>query len=188
LERIDWGVVMISKSFAVIGVLMLLSLAAYAGSAPKELYGKSIIVTWGEHRSQREFGAANFREVNFGLSRTIYVSTKGQWFSRFAAGSQSHESIGTSGTPLGGGLRGVQFSGQSITVTSASNGGIGRRITINFNESFSTCEANVIFAKQTGSDVVITHNLTTGVAAGEIRSATVTSTSCSVRDGNVFAQ
>jgi hypothetical protein len=146
---------MISKSFAVMGVLTLLSAAAHAGSAPKELYGKSIILTWGEHRNQRMFGEASFRDVNVALSRTIYISTKGQWFGRFAAGSQSHESIGTSGAPLGGGLREVQFSGRSITATSASKGGIARRMTI---------------------------------AAGEIRSATVPSVSCSVRDGNVFAQ
>jgi hypothetical protein len=36
--------------------LTLLCAVAYAGSPPKELYGKSIIVTWGEHRSQRELG------------------------------------------------------------------------------------------------------------------------------------
>jgi hypothetical protein len=61
-------------------------------------------------------------------------------------------------------------------------------MTIEFDESFTTCEAHVIFAKQAGSDVVIGHHLVTGAANKEIRSATVTGVSCSVRDGNVFAQ
>jgi hypothetical protein len=39
---------MISKSFALMGVLTLLSAAAHAGSTPKELYGKSITVAWSE--------------------------------------------------------------------------------------------------------------------------------------------
>jgi hypothetical protein len=45
---------MIYKSFAVMGALTLLSAALTPGSAPKELYGKSIIITWTEHRSQRQ--------------------------------------------------------------------------------------------------------------------------------------
>jgi hypothetical protein len=39
------GMVMIYKSFASIAALILLSGVAHAGSAPKELYGKSITVT-----------------------------------------------------------------------------------------------------------------------------------------------
>jgi hypothetical protein len=75
---------MISKSFAVMGVLMLLSVTAHAAAAPKELYGKSTIVTWTEHRNQRQLGQTDFRDVDVSLSRKIYISTKGQWFDRHA--------------------------------------------------------------------------------------------------------
>jgi hypothetical protein len=176
---------LISKSFAVMGALTLVSATAHAGSAPKELYGKSIIITWGEQHSQRMFGEANFRDENVRLSRTIYISTKGQLFDRFAvAGATAgYERIGASAP-----RREVQFSGRTIIGTDEGRGGLARKITVEFDESFATCEAHVIFAKQAGRDVVVGADLNTGKLDKEIRSATVTSTSCSVRDGNVFAQ
>jgi hypothetical protein len=94
----------------------------------------------------------------------------------------------TSGTNNVGGSDQIEFSGRAIIDTSTASGGMARRFTIEFNDSFTTCDAHVIFAKQAGRDVVIGHNLNTGAPAREIRSATVTSTSCSVREGNVFAQ
>jgi hypothetical protein len=122
----------------------------------------------------------------------IYISTKGQWFGRFAPrqSGKGHESIGTSGThdSSGGGPREVQFSGRSIIVTGAGQGGISRRTTIEFNEGFTTCNAQLIFAKEAGRDVVVGNNLDTGAADKEIRSVTISNVSCSVRDGNVFAQ
>jgi hypothetical protein len=62
--------------------LTLLSAVAYSASPPKELYAKSIIVTWTEHRNQRQVGEADFRDVVVPLSLTIYVSTIGRPFSR----------------------------------------------------------------------------------------------------------
>jgi hypothetical protein len=179
-------------TFFGVALTLLSSGVAYAASAPKELYGKSIVITWIEHRSQRHLDQANFQDVNVPLSRKIYISTKGQWFGRFAAMSPKgreggYEAIGTSGTTHSGGPRDVQFSGRTITLTGTSAGGLARRTTIEFNESFTTCEAHIIFAKQTGSDVVVGRNLVTGQLQ-EYRSATVSSVSCSVRDGNVFAE
>jgi hypothetical protein len=183
---------MIFKSFIAIVALPLLSAVAYAESPPKQLYGKSIIIAWTEHRNQRHQDQANFQDVDIPLSRKIYISTKGQWFGRFSAMSPrgregAREAVGTSGTSAGGGPREVQFSGRTITLTGASTGGLARGTTIEFNESFTTCEAHIIFAKEAGSDVVVARNLVTG-GLNEIRSATVTSVSCSVLDGNVFAQ
>jgi hypothetical protein len=174
------------------GTLMLLTAVAHAaGSPPKELYGKSIIITWTEHRSQREFGQADFRDVDVPLSHKIYISTTGRWFGRFAATGRGYEAarehVGTSGRNFEGGQSQVQFSGRTITMTGFTKGGLGRRITIEFNESFTSCEANIVAAKQAGSDVGAGINIYTGKPL-EIRSRTVTSVSCSVRDGNVFAQ
>lgn len=184
--------------------LTLLSAAAHAESAPpKELYGKSIIITWTEHRNQRQLDQADFRDVDVSFSRKIYISTKGQWFDRFAstfggrgAGLRrlrqitheaAREAIGTSGSTFAGGLRQAQFIGKTITLTGTSAGGLARRFVIEFNESFSACETHIIFAKQAGSEVVVGQSLRTGEPI-QIRSAAVTSVSCSVRDGNVFVE
>jgi hypothetical protein len=54
---------------------LLLSALAYAESAPKELYGKSIVISWTEHRNQRHVDQANyqanFQDVDVPLSRKI---------------------------------------------------------------------------------------------------------------------
>jgi hypothetical protein len=189
--RIDLGDGHDSQKLASIAALTLLSAVADAGSAPKELYGKSIIISWTEHQSWRPLGQADFRDINVPLSRKIYVGTKGQWFHRFASVRKGYEggpeSVGASRTDAGS-ARQTQFSGRTMTMTDATSGGLARKTTVEFNESFTTCEARVIFAKQAGSEVVVGVNLYTGQPI-EIRSATVTSgPSCTVRDGNVFAQ
>jgi hypothetical protein len=180
------------KCLGILSALALLSDIAHAGSAPKELYGKSIIITWTEQRSQRQLGQVNFRDILDPLSNRIYISTAGRWFGRFASTFRgyegAHEAVGTGGTSAGGGPRQVEFSGRTITTTGTSKGGLARRITIEFNESFTTCEARVTVAKQAGSEVVMGRNLYTGQSQ-EIRSATVSGRpSCSIREGNVFGQ
>jgi hypothetical protein len=187
---------MISKSFAVTGALALLSAAAHAGSPPKELYGKSIIVTWTEERNQRNFGESSFRDMIVPLSMTIYVSSVGRPFFRLTSTGMgrhsyrnlsSREGIGATGTSSGGGLRQIQFQGRSLIFTGSSGGGLALRSTITFNETFSACEAQIIAAKLAGAEVGVGRNLFTRQSM-EIRSATVTGVSCSVHDGNVFAQ
>jgi hypothetical protein len=72
-------------------------------------------------------------------------------------------------------------------VLTFTNGDLAHRITIEFNEGFTTCEAQIVSAKSAGANVsVMTRNLYGEQI--EVRSATVTGVSCSVRDGNVFAQ
>lgn len=76
--------------------------------------------------------------------------------------------------------------GQSFTLISTSKGGVARRITVGFNDTFSTCTAQVVFAKEAGANVVMGKSLYTGKPL-EIRSGTVSGVSCKVRDGNVSA-
>ncbi len=98
----------------------------------------------------------------------------------------SSDGIGMSGTSFGGGPRQIQFTGRTFILIGTSKGGVGRRFTVGFNDTFSTCTAQVVFAKEAGADVVMGRNLYTGKSM-EIRSSTVSGVSCSVRDGNVFA-
>jgi hypothetical protein len=175
--------------------LTLLSAFAYAESAPQEMREKSIIIRWTEHRNQRQFGEANFRDEIVPLSMTIYVSSVGRPFFRFATqfgrhdtrNAASSEGVGTTGTAFGGGPRKVQFQSRSPIFTASSNGGLARRYTVSFNETFSACEAQIISAKLAGTDVGVGLNLRTRQPL-EIRSTTVSDISCSVRNGNVFAE
>lgn len=76
LERI-LGAVMIYKSVTIVGVLTLVSAVAHAGSAPKDLYGKSIAASWFESRAQNDrTGALQNPQIS------IYVSSAGRTFAR----------------------------------------------------------------------------------------------------------
>jgi hypothetical protein len=139
---------MIQKGIGVFTALTLLSAAAHAGSPPKELYGKSIIVSWTEQHNQRFTGDANYRNVLVPLSNSIYISATGRVFTRTIVGTWApHEAVGTGGTSPGGGPRQIQFSARTMTWTGASTGGVGRRITIDFNEGFTTCQAHESMSK-----------------------------------------
>jgi hypothetical protein len=65
--------------------------------------------------------------------------------------------------------------------TSWTSGG-ARRIVINFNDTYNSCAAQVLVAKEVGASLIRSgHEL-------EIQSAVIGGTSCSVRRGNVFGQ
>ena len=163
---------------------------AHGQTAPQGMRGKSIVVAWREQRNQRRGNQKDFHDVTAPLSRTIYISTAGRPFSRFTgtlgSSTGSAENVGASGTSYGGGPREVRFDGRTMTLTSTTKGGLARRTTIEFNESFTNCQAQVVFAKQAGRDVVVGRSLVTGQPM-EIRSVTVTGVTCSIRAGNVFA-
>jgi hypothetical protein len=65
---------MISRSFTIIGALTLLSAVAYAGPAPKELYGKSITVAWSESRDQRVETEKEVRNFGQAVKMNLYIS------------------------------------------------------------------------------------------------------------------
>jgi len=161
-------------------------------TAPQELRGKSITITWNEYRNERRAGWTDFRDISDALSLRVYVGTTGRPFARFTTmaprASASTEHVGTSGRGSGGGFTQFQFAGHSLVVTGETGSGdFARRYMVNFNESYNTCEAQIIFAKKPGASVLIGRNLYTGLPQ-EIRSARATGVTCSVRDGNMFAQ
>jgi len=68
--------------WVIAGSLVLVPLAAFAASiAPRELYGKSILVTWSEGRHQTSTeGRSRVTVVH--TTFTIYVSENGRLFSQ----------------------------------------------------------------------------------------------------------
>jgi hypothetical protein len=177
------------RAFLAIGIAVTLPSSGYCHTAPQVLRGKSIILTWTEERSQRLLGEGSFREVRVPFSHTMYISATGRPFDRFANNSRqtAHETVGTSAISAGGGPKQFQFSGRTMSLTTTPRqSGFARRYVVEFNENFTTCQANVAFAKRAGSDVVLG-----GYLSGrpvEIHSTTVTGVICSIREGNVFAQ
>ena len=83
-----------------------------------------------------------------------------------------------------GGSRQVRFSGNTMQITASAQGG-ARMVVVEF--SGGSCNARVVIGKDVGGDGVIRAKSLASGKAIEVRSVAVSSTSCSVREGNVFA-
>jgi hypothetical protein len=176
------------KKFTCIALLGLMTSTSGALAAPQSLYGKTLRVTWNESRSQRVQGEGEFKAVSIPLSYTVYVSSKGQVFKRFtsttSSGRQSgnKDRVGTSGSDSQG-SGSISFQGNNL-ISTANNGGLGRRIRISFDGG-SSCSAEVLTGKA-GAGTSIVRSVATGKMM-EFQSVSAGSASCSVQEGNAFA-
>jgi hypothetical protein len=180
------GAVMISKSFAVMGALLLLSATAHAGSAPKELYGKSITVSWTEEREQKEPWDRHHKFVMRAGKFIIYVSGAGRAFTRFDyAGGRTEPSdqVATDNAAI---PRVLNFQGRSLSIIMPLEGG-ARNIAITFDDNFGGCSARVLTGKPQGTAKLIAQSLNGGHRF-EIFSVKTGPAACNIQDGNVFAQ
>lgn len=133
---------------------------------PKQLYGKSITVSWTETRSQRDSQAGPaFKPVGIPFSTVYYISTEGRLFTRGSArspgGAGSVDRVGTSGSNAAGDARNMSFSGNRI-VSSTSFQGAARQTTITFDPGFSSCTAQVITGMPPGKKSVTVRSISTG--------------------------
>jgi hypothetical protein len=175
----------------------LIPTAALAASAPPQLYGKSLRLTWSTTRTFSEMGATKTRSS--AASMRVYISSKGRIFSE-----KDHESRG-GGRGGGGGHRGG--GGGRVVVGAQEVSGSGgnrevrewraeghslvgyttfaqgaRRISVDFDPNFSACTLHITFAKQVGTDAIVQRHGLRVIQSIEVQSA-----SCSIEAGNVFA-
>jgi hypothetical protein len=187
------GMVMIYKSFASIAALILLSGVAHAGSAPKELYGKSITVAWTETRIQRAETDQGVHNFGWAGQMNIYISTAGRSFVRTVqsgtGGYSSREARGighpiseiSPDKPISALNERADFEGRSIVVYKQFPSGV-RRIAIDLGDAGTGCKATVINGRESGKSAV----RNSGRGKVELSSIQVGTVSCSIREGNVF--
>jgi hypothetical protein len=184
---------MISKSFAGIGVLAMLLATANAGSAPKELYGKSITIFWFESRAVSGPRGGELRNPKI----AVYISTTGHIFSRLRveiatrngfSGVRAHPSAsadqgpGASGAKVGS----TEFAGHSLIMTSLFESG-ARRISVEFDDRFTSCQAKILYGKEVGQRTTRQTSMFGGQSE-EVGAIQISSVGCSVREGNVFTE
>jgi hypothetical protein len=185
---------MISKSIPAVGALMLLSATAQAGSAPKELYGKSITVQWSESVAGRRPGEhATENWLNVYLLK-MYVSSVGRPFVRrtsssvgagrlgFGAGNLTFS--GAPGQSSSGVVDHIDFQGRSIFVYRQLVSG-AKQISIDLDSAGTGCKATVVNGREAGKNIVTQHQ---GRGQVEISSIQVGTVICSIQEGNVFGQ
>jgi hypothetical protein len=177
------------------GVLTLASSGvAYAGSAPKELYGKSITVSWSESRTSKSESDQQVRNIGTAAQMSIYISGAGRPFVRLIStgiGGRSRQELGgigwvssdlTETAPGDAAARErVEFEGRSIVMYRQFESG-ARRIAIDVDGT--SCKAQVINGREGGKNIA----RRSGYGGYEILSVQVGAVSCSIREGNVFGQ
>jgi hypothetical protein len=187
-----------SKSIAIPFVCSLAALITAdeaAAAPPKEVYGKSIVVSWFETRSQnvRRGGLQN-------PTISLYVSTAGRIFTRVFVGlGKGRWGFGHGGDldtasaeqgpgegPRGAKVSSTEFSGHSLSMTSAFESG-ARRIAVEFDDRFSSCQAKVVYGKEAGQSSMRPGSVFGGQTV-EVRAIEISGVACSVREGNVFTE
>ena len=175
------------KKLMGIALLGFITSTSGALAAPQSLYGKTLRVTWNEARTQRVQGEGEFKAVSVPMSYTVYVSSKGQLFKRLTSSTPSGKStgskdrVGMSGSDAQG-AGSISFQGNTL-ISTANNGGLGRRIRITFDGG--SCSAEVTTGKA-GSGTTTHRSNATGKMM-ELQSVSAGSASCSLQDGNAFA-
>ncbi len=151
---------------------------------PKELYGKSVIVSWMEAREQRPEGEQAWRSVQGRETLNLYVSEAGRVFNNITA-TTSGGSADNIGEIAGqGGHRGITFTGRSLLFLSPHGKGGATRINADFDSSYSSCTAEVVKAKELEGTIIKSYS---GIIKRkiEIKSIKVSGAACSIRSGNV---
>jgi hypothetical protein len=165
--------------------LTLLSAAAQAGSAPKELYGKSISVQWSESVTGRNGGDQT--EQNFLVTRlmNIYVSSSGRPFVRVMGGGSRFGRGAPSFSARANPTRKIASISKDARLSSTENCRVARV----GSPLIWTAPAQgakpplSMDGRQSGKNIVLQMG---GRGRVEVSSIQIGSVSCSIQEGNVF--
>lgn len=100
---------------------LMLPLPSYA-APPKDLYGKSVRITWTEIRVQRPVGEVSWRQVRGSHTFNIYVSEAGRVFNNESY-STPRGRAQRKGEIVGTGTRPHEFNDHSLVVVMTSGDG-----------------------------------------------------------------
>jgi hypothetical protein len=159
-------------------------------AAPAQLYNKTVSVGWSVQSMVREPDGKE-RGITANISYVVYISSAGRLFERSTRSDgrrmKSGDNEPGAAQARGGEARGLHFEGNSLVANRGYSGGGGSgamRAVVSFDASYSSCSVNVTHGKEGGS--AIRRKGLDGVVR-EFLSMKVANTSCSVRDGNAFA-
>jgi hypothetical protein len=182
LESSDWQTALRSAAFS---FYVLVLMGGFAWSAPRQLQNKTITASWLVEYALLTPGGAVLKRV-VRSQRVIYVSSAGRIFVKQTydapGGAGSAEMAPDEKTPSGG-ARDVRFQGDKIVAMAVLQGGAAGRMVISFDQRFSTCSVEAVIGNSGPGPARIQRR---GVSF-EVQSTRISGQSCSLRDGNVFA-
>jgi hypothetical protein len=166
-----------------------------AWAAPPQLLGKSITATWDVTRVRRNLQNGDVKEISHHDVLNIYISGRGRIFNqmidrrtdRHARDRNVHvkERVTASGTALEDKKRQWRFEGNTLAGHKMFDRG-AQRIAIAFDDAFTRCSTSVTFGKPEGAGAII--QTSRSRKQFEILSIRVSSTSCTIKQSNIFAE
>jgi len=169
-----------------IALLILVSGVACVEAAPPQLLGKTITFSFTNNQTLREPGGRTFN-TQASFQYIDYISSAGRIFQRSSrsAGSRSRTGDKLPDQPrLGGGeVHTNRFEGSKLVIMNSYAEGAVRMV-VSFDPAFSTCTVEVVLGREKGG--TIKRRGLNGVMH-EILTYDITNQSCTVRDGNPFA-
>jgi hypothetical protein len=175
-----------SRSCFSIGLLLLMTEFSCAQAAPQQLLNKTIEFSFTNDETLREPGGRTFN-ARPSFHYIDYVSSAGRIFQRSSrsTGKQSRTADKDPDKPrlAGGEVHTNRFEGKKLVIMNSYAKGAVRMV-VSFDPSFSTCSVDVLLGKESGG--TIKRRGLDGVTR-EILSSNITNKSCTIRDGNPFA-
>jgi hypothetical protein len=179
-----------AQSLALLGLLLALSSSVVfaADSAPSALFGKTVVLSWTENRTQRSDAGA-IKNSTTASDFRVYISNAGRLFSRFTRkNTRSGRSNSSAMTPdgnaqfggVGQGSRTAHFEGRQFISENQMKSG-ARRIQADFDSSYRSCALRVIYGKEDGAPL---HHRAMDGRMYYIVSTDVISPKCAIEDGN----
>jgi hypothetical protein len=162
-----------------------------AAQAPAILRGKSIVVHWDEARQQKTTTETTIRSfVAYGTYQ-IYLAETGKTYGRLRFEVPNRKGKVKSGTndKVSGETSGREprFNGNLMNVTWSRGQGGATTIDVKFDSDLLSCTAHVVTGKSPGAASIRARSIVDDSTA-EIYSAVASGETCSVQNGNVFAQ
>jgi hypothetical protein len=159
---------------------------AVAAAAPAQLLNKTIVISWSRDVTEKR-GDGTIINIHRNDTRQIYVSTAGRLFIRRTAQIRQLQRTkdvepGTTTTPEG--QVDMRFQGNRLVLTRTHYSG-ATQLTIDFDPGFTTCTMKVVSGKEAAGAPIVWRGM--NGRPFEVISNTVTSSSCEIRDGNLFA-
>jgi hypothetical protein len=163
---------------SLLAISWLSAVEAKAGSAPQQLHGKSITLSWSESGVYKRDGSS--LSVTYNLVRVIYISQAGRAFIRGTTTGRKGDMTKEAGPERTAGR--FDFAGDTVTAYQV-NRGVARRAVVTLDPAFSGCSAAVTVGKSGPGTTIEGYD---GVTY-EVISLQPSAVSCSIREGNALA-
>ena len=172
---------MFRSTLGLASAAVALTATSASAQAPPQLYNKAISVSWSMHiPATAEDGTAS--RIPRTISRTIYVSSKGRIFNRV-----TRQDARLSETKdLDPGITSSTFryaGGRLMGVLKLPSG--ASQLAVSFGSGYTTCNAELVVGREDGKPIKFRG--LNGKLYTQTGAPTVSGVTCSMRDGNPFA-